>query len=351
MYQLLKPLVVLFFMPIAAAAQNFPDYEEIYVNDFAGLLSDSAKKISREKLRTFTRDTGIEFTVVTIRSMSDYGYSGEIEPFATGLFNTWGVGDANRNDGVMMLVAKDDRKMRLEVGSGYGTSKNAAMQRIVDDVILPEFRSNRFGAGIVRGIDAVIEDLTAEPPTVMERLSGLIRSAFSFLGQALSFLFYPILAGLGGLAFWMYRRYLRYSPRICPVDSSRMELLAEHWDDAHLRKGQLKEEEIDSVDYDVWRCPKCERLTIEAYKSWFSQYSACRSCNYRTLQGETEILEHATTSSTGKKKVTYTCLNCADTYAVTKIIPKKSESSSSSSSSSSSFGGGTSSGGGASGSW
>ncbi|WP_338549598.1 TPM domain-containing protein [Roseovarius phycicola] len=350
MFAFLRPFVFFLLLPVAAVAQTYPHYDDLYVNDFAGLLSDTAKQASREKLWDFKRDTGIEFTVVTIRSFSEYGYSGEIEPFATGLFNTWGVGNADRNDGVMMLISKEDRKMRLEVGSGYGASKNSAMQRIIDDVILPEFRSNRFSAGIVLGIDAVIEDLTAEPITLTEKIGGWVQALFVFLGKVVNFLFYPILAGLAGFAVWMYRRFLWYRARICPADSSKMELLAEHWDDAHLRDGQLKEEEINSVDYDVWRCPKCERLTIEAYKTWFSQYSACRSCKFRTLQGETEILEHATTQSTGKKKITYTCLNCDDTYAVTKVIPKKSESSSSSSSSSS-FGGGSSSGGGASGSW
>ena len=166
MFAFLKPLVFFLLLPVAVAAQTYPDYDDLYVNDFAGLLSDTAKQASREKLRDFKRDTGIEFTVVTIRSFSDYGYSGEIEPFATGLFNNWGVGNSDRNDGVMMLISKEDRKMRLKVGSGYGTSKNSAMQRIIDDVMLPEFRSNRFGAGNMQGIDAVIEDLTAEPLTL-----------------------------------------------------------------------------------------------------------------------------------------------------------------------------------------
>lgn len=152
MFAFLRPFVFFLLLPLAVTAQTFPDYEDLYVNDFAGLLSDTAKQASRKKLREFKRETGIEFTVVTIRSFSDYGYSGEIEPFATGLFNTWGVGNADRNDGVMMLISKEDRKMRLEVGSGYGTSKNSAMQRVIDDVILPEFRSNRFSAGIVLGI-------------------------------------------------------------------------------------------------------------------------------------------------------------------------------------------------------
>ena len=337
-------------IPVAALGQTYPNYQEIYVNDFADLLTDEDEDRLRNKLRSLRSNDGIEFTVVTIKTMRDYGHDGDIEPFATGLFNSWGVGNAERNDGIMMLVAKDDRKIRIEVGSGYGQSKNRPMKKIIDDIILPQFKASNFAYGIVLGVDAVIEEVTRPPLTASERVQSWLVAIWNGILAVLKFLFWPLIAGGAGLATWLYRRYLRYKPRICPVDRSKMQLLAEDWDDEHLRQGQLKEEELESVDYDVWVCPSCDHRTIEAYKSWFSRYKACRSCGYKTLEGNSTTLKSATTTSTGLKRVDYDCQNCGEAYSVEEVIPKVSKSSSSSGGSSS-FGGGSSSGGGASGSW
>ncbi len=330
------------------AAQTYPDYDDLYVNDFAGLLTTDQQGTIRDRLTQLRETTGIEFTVVTISWMSDYGHNGSIESFATGLFNHWGVGNAARNDGVMMLVSRYDREMRSEVGTGYGTVKNAPIKRIIDKTIIPHFKQDDYGTGIEKGVAAVIHDLTGAWPgetTLAQKAKGTTSRFFSALGYFL----YPIGAGLAGFGYWLYRRAKRYRARCCPVDGSKMQMLAEHWDDQHLKPGQIREEQLESVDYDVWECPECQHRTIEAYKAWFKKYGACRSCGYRTLEGETTILDSATTTSTGRKRVAYTCLNCDGSYAVEMVIPKVSKSSSSSGGSS--FGGGSSSGGGASGSW
>ena len=342
-------VLCLYAFPVTA--QTYPDYSEIYVNDFAELLSHSEKAAIRADLQELREKRDIEFTVVTIRYMSDYGHHGTIEPFATGLFNHWGVGDANRNDGVMMLIARYDRKMRIEVGSGYGTSKDVSLRQIIDNTITPQFKSGNYADGIADGVAAVIYDLIGEYPgeidgTITQKARGFVTRLIDTLKWALI----PVGGALSAFGWWMYRRWSRFRKRRCPVDGVKMQLLAEHWDDKHLNEGERTEEELKSVDYDVWLCPDCEHLTIEAYKSWFSRYSACRNCNYKTLEGTTTILQSATTTSTGRKRIDYECHHCTENYSVTKTIPKVSKSSSSSGGSSS-FGGGSSSGGGASGSW
>ncbi|MEO3414685.1 TPM domain-containing protein [Roseovarius sp. CAU 1744] len=333
----------------ASLAQTYPAYEELYVNDFADLLTDADEDEIRGDLRELRNELGIEFTVVTIGRMGDYGHDGAIEPFATGLFNHWGVGNASRNDGVMMLVSRYDREMRIEIGSGYGDAKNAPMKEIIDNVIIPNFRQDDYAGGIAAGVDAVIYDLTGSwhgeygAPFYVKAWNALMR-IISWLGSWI----YVIAAPLLLLPVQAYRRWKRNHPRTCPNDGSEMHRLDEGWDDSHLQEGQITEENLKSVDYDVWQCPQCEHVTIEAYRAWFSQYGACRSCKFRTLEGDTTTVEPATTSSTGKQRIDYQCHHCHDTYTVWRTIPKKSKSSSSSSSS---FGGGSSSGGGASGSW
>lgn len=349
--RILRIVVLALVFPVfySASAQQYPAYTELFVNDFAELLPAEDEDRIRSKLVELREKKGIEFTVVTIHSMNDFGHSADIEPFATGLFNHWGVGNAERNDGVMMLIAVDDRRMRIEVGSGYGASKNVPMGNIIDTIITPRFKKDDFVGGIEHGVDAVIKDITGSWPgeydaNVAQKIGGTLKRLLDWVGNWI----YALLAPVTALAVRALRRWQRNKPRLCPSDGSQMTRLNEEWDDKHLQKGEITEERLKSVDYDVWVCGKCDHVTVEGYKSWFSPYGACRSCGYRTVEGDTTILQSATTSSTGLKRIDYHCHNCGDRWSATRTIPKKS---SSSSSSGSSFGGGSSSGGGSSGSW
>jgi len=347
---LLLTLVACFVWINAALAADYPNYDELYVNDFAFLLSEQEELKIREKLVELRRDHGIEFTVVTIDSMFSYAHNGQIEPFATGLFNHWGVGDAERNDGVMMLVAVNDRLMRIEVGSGYGSDKNTPMKNIIDTVITPHFKKGDYFTGINTGVDYVFHNLTGQWPgeadaTGVEKALNATRRTVDRIGAWI----YAVWAAAAGAAVLLFRRWKRNRPRRCPNDGSKMERIQEDLDDDYLQAGQITEERLKSKDYDVWCCMRCDHRTIEGYKNLFSRYGACRSCNYKTLESDSTILESATTTSTGKKRIDYSCHHCHDSWSVTRVIPKKS--SSSSSSGGSSFGGGSSSGGGASGSW
>ncbi|TCK99826.1 uncharacterized protein BXY66_3530 [Shimia isoporae] len=343
-------LVTLISVAVPAIAADLPSYDELYVNDFAFVLSQDEEQVIREKLVEIRNDHGIEFTVVTIDSMFSYGHNGQIEPFATDLFNHWGVGDASRNDGVMMLIALNDRVMRIEVGSGYGSDKNIPMKNIIDSVITPHFKKDAYFEGINRGVDHVFRNLTGYWPgeadaTGMEKTINAARRTVDGIGAWI----YAIWAALAGGAYVLFRKWQRNRPRRCPNDGSKMERIQEDLDDDYLKAGQITEERLKSVDYDVWCCMRCDHHTVEGYKSLFTRYGACRSCGYKTLESDSTILESATTTSTGLKRVDYNCKNCHDSWSVKRVIPKRSESSSSSGGSS--FGGGSSSGGGASGSW
>jgi uncharacterized protein len=250
----------------------------------------------------------------------------------------------------MLLVARDDRQMRIELGAGYPRSMDGKMQDIIDDDILPLFRKADFGHGVEDGVGAVVRVLEREfrPPGPLPFLDQAQDRTRDILDQLGAWVF-ALYAGAAVLAFRLYRAWMRRKPRICPVDGNRMVLLEEDWDDNHLQQGQRTEERLGSVDYDVWDCPACNHLTVEGYRAWFSRYGACRACGFRTVEGTTTVLEHATTTSEGLKRIDYHCHNCNDDYSVTRSIPRKSDSDSGSSRSS--FGGGSSSGGGASGRW
>ena len=124
-----------------AKAETFPAHSDLFVNDHAGVLDPAAEDGLRATLGALATETGIEMTVLTIRSRDDYDPSASIEAFATGLFNDWGIGRADRNDGILVLVATADREMRIELGSAYGQGYDVLAQDIISRFFLPDFRA------------------------------------------------------------------------------------------------------------------------------------------------------------------------------------------------------------------
>ena len=149
---------------------------------------------------------------------------------------------------------------------------------------------------------------------------------------------------------------LRNMPRTCPsCNSSISSKLSEDQEDHYLQAGQIKEEELGSIDYDVWLC-HCGQTVIDYY-SQKSSYSECPQCNYHAFGvSSSHMIEAPTYSSNGLGLRVSECQHCGYTtkvnYTIPKLTPPSSSSSSgSSSSSSSSFGGGSSGGAGAGGNW
>ncbi len=149
------------------------------------------------------------------------------------------------------------------------------------------------------------------------------------------------------------RRALRNHPRNCKGCSNTLVKLDEKADDAHLTKPQLMEEQLNSVDYDVWYCSSCSAKEVLSYKNSFSKYSECGSCHTRAYYLFKDVtLVSATYDSTGTGEKTYLCKYCGNSKTSTYTIARKERSSSSSGGgSSSSFGGGSSGGGGSGSSW
>ena len=163
----LHVLLLPMLMQGSAQAQNgYPVYNDTRVNDFANLLSPPEVAELRELFGRLKEQQGIEAVVVTIQAMGDYPVGAQtIESFATGLFNTWGVGDRMKNNGVMILVAVKDRKVRIELGSGYDQSLEQTMADVIQTRIIPCFKQNDYPGGILNGAKAVAEALGLPTPT------------------------------------------------------------------------------------------------------------------------------------------------------------------------------------------
>jgi uncharacterized membrane protein YgcG len=176
--RILAVAIMLAFLTLAQkgvtvfAQGGYPEPTDPYINDYAGLLSNEDAVDIRTLFTNLKREHGVEATVVTINSIRDYDRGDKtIESFASNLFNTWGIGDKERNNGVLILVAVNDRKMRIEVGSGYGDSQDANMQEVINEHMLPNFKREQYSYAIYRGAQAVVGKLTGEWPEDLRRIT------------------------------------------------------------------------------------------------------------------------------------------------------------------------------------
>jgi uncharacterized protein len=144
--------------PLAAQPQ-FPELTGRVV-DNADILTPEAEAALTAKLEVLETQTQRQLVVATVPDLqgydiSDYGYQ---------LGRAWGLGDAERNDGALLLVAPNDRKVRIEVGYGLeGYLTDAFSALIIQNAILPRFRENDYPGGIMAGTDAIIAQLQLPP--------------------------------------------------------------------------------------------------------------------------------------------------------------------------------------------
>lgn len=142
---------------------GYPKSENKYINDFAKAIDAVDAEKIKKALETVEEQTGIEICVVTINSINDYqGTEVNFEKFATGLFNTWGIGKQDKNNGVLLLAAIKDRKVRIELGSGYPSSHNQIAAQIIKVDIVPYFKQGQYSRGIYEGSMAIVKNLTKE---------------------------------------------------------------------------------------------------------------------------------------------------------------------------------------------
>ncbi len=138
----------------------YPNPDEGYVTDLANLLSDEQQERLESLLSAREKKTGVEIVVVTINSIKDFpGTSNRsIEEFAKALFDTYGIGNMPKNDGVLLLVAIKDRKARIELGAGYGHKRDSESSRIMNKKIIPSFKKARYAKGIIKGTESLAHE-------------------------------------------------------------------------------------------------------------------------------------------------------------------------------------------------
>jgi uncharacterized protein len=149
-------------LALPSAARDVP-FLSGRVNDDAHLLDASDAQSLESILKTYDEKTGRQIVVLTVPSLE----GDPLEDFSIKVARAWKLGRKGQNDGILILVAKDDHKARIEVGYGLeGTLPDALAGRIIRDEMVPRFRNNAYGPGIIAAANAVIRVLngTYSPP-------------------------------------------------------------------------------------------------------------------------------------------------------------------------------------------
>lgn len=215
---MLRTVLLCLFLPLAAMAQSLPAPMSDRVNDFADLLPPASEARIEEMLRLGREETGVHVVVVTMERIADFGGAGQrIEDYAKTLFNAWGVGDPVRNDGILILVARQDREMRIALGSGYEVIWDNAAQRVIDRHFLPAFREDRYADGIEAGVPATF-DLIARP-----YLAGLPPPQEAAPRGDIVQVILGVIVALGAVSLIFRRRLgnLIYGFKTCPACGAR----------------------------------------------------------------------------------------------------------------------------------
>lgn len=399
-------LLLWLIVPTALSAQTYtvqtvpnPKLLGGYVSDPDDILDEADEGRLNALCAKIEDSATAQIAVVILQSIG----TENPKDFATRLFNAWGIGYADKDNGLLVLTVMDQRRTEFETGYGMeAVLPDAICYRIGMQELVPHFREGEYGQGLIAALSRMGEiildpDAQADIQSEMDRVSradrprglwvlwGYLALAgllflvnlvwngahlwskedlhdkymairkFHWLGWAFLFplpflLFYFINRGL--------LNRLRNQTRYSKITGAPMRKMSEGEDDSFLEPGQIIEEQIGSVDYDVWVTDSKDDALILRYATRFSKYKPCPKCGFKTYYlARTETLRAATYSRAGKGQHVFECKNCGYQKVDTFSIAKKAKASGGGFSSGGggfsggSFGGGSSGGGGAGVSW
>lgn len=315
-----------------------------------------------QKLRTAT---GVQAAVVVLPNMDG---DSDVDTYATDLFTLWGIGDKDKDNGLLLLVSVGDRKYVIRTGYGIEDAlPDAICGRIERNIMVPAFEKGDYSGGIraaVDNISSVLSDPTfrdemLEDIAAQEREDWMsvlwLYIGFCVTATLITFVWLLValcgvrgktpydkyqatrtLSRVSGACAWftlgmtllvyiplrMIMRGWRNGAHYCSNCGTKMRKLDEKSDNEYLTPAQDAEERIKSVDYDVWLCPKCGTTEIYRFDE-DSGYSECPYCHARTCRFVRDtVMQRPTQDQEGVGVKTYTCLNCKKTHSIAYKIAK-----------------------------
>jgi uncharacterized protein len=201
----LSTLVATLFFVTRAEALAVPKLEG-RVNDYADLLSPEAEERVKRNLEAHEKATGQQFVVLTIKSLE----GDPLEDFSIRTVEAWKVGREKQDDGLLLLVVKDDRKVRIEVGHGLeGSITDAFSSRVIRSVLVPSFKTGDYAGGIEGALNVLMRHETGgaadlPEPASPQKSSRKVSPLFALLLFVLPFLipFFVLSRLSGGRGRW-----------------------------------------------------------------------------------------------------------------------------------------------------
>lgn len=386
------------------------------VADPEGFLSEQTRHNVNQRLISLRQQTTAEVAVAVVGSIGDE----PIEDWAEQVFTSSGIGKKDKDNGVLLVIAVDDHQTRIQAGYGVeGILTDAACSKIIRSRIVPAMKENNVDEA-VNGATMLISEAMTDPAVADELKStqgegGAISAIskdvlFDFLflvaGSAFvvalilfcydlvfttrrrpdyydkaelwrsrrkTYLILGIVSFGTGLIFWLLARWIyniwRTKRRKCPTCGHRMERLPEDKDNELLSASQDFEEQLNTVDYDVWECPHCGTIERFPFITKQTKYTECPACHTIAMYLKCDtVLQQPTTRRAGSGERLYECQFCHHQHREGYRIPKKEDMSGAAAILGASilsgggghsgggggfggFGGGATGGGGASGSW
>jgi len=194
----------IFFFNGTAHAYTSPGTPSGYVNDFANVIREPVESELQEILRQYAASTTNEIAVTTVKTIGD----DYIENYAVELFKEWGVGSKKNDNGVLILIATDDRQLRIEVGYGLeGAIPDSVADRIIRETMVPSLKEGDYDNAAMNGVLGVMEAARNEyvadsqPPSqdALEWFGGLFIFAILALQWLLAILARTKSWWLGGI--------------------------------------------------------------------------------------------------------------------------------------------------------
>ncbi len=337
----------------AHTLQSIPDPKRSatgYVSNPDGVLSSAEVQHLNQQIAQMESALSVQIAVVLVNSIGNQ----DPKDFSTRLFETWGIGYQDKDNGLLIFTVMDQRRTEFETGYGLeGVLPDISCYRIGMQELVPHFREGNYAQGISATL-ARMQEVMSDPESreyirsnreipdsevfldilsiyivinlIFHLIIGLVifltlRSKQDFYDKymqvkkyTLSFIwmiFFPLLYIPVYFLIKKLLHRLRNAPRFSPVNGRSMIKLDEELDDQFLEAGQVTEEEVGSVDYDVWITDDADDVLILRYAKRFSKYSNCPKCGYKTYyHARTETIMPATYSNAGKGRKIYTCKNC-----------------------------------------
>lgn len=367
-------------MAVAVFARDYTPQEltnpniadrRVYVADPGNMVSPQVKSQVNSLLWNLRQKTDAEVVVAVVPSIGDT----PIEDFSTELFEEWGIGKSDKDNGVLILIAPEQRRARIATGYGVeGLLPDISAKKIVERSIVSNMRNGDLDAAVLASATDVAtvlsdptaaEELKSSQGEAWERGGGDLTTADikKFVGYlALLFLAFSIILfftdwsksrkedryhaamvwhrhratfwilaacslGMGLpvalLAEWMRRR-VRNKPMKCPNCGTQMHKLSEEEDNTKLTPAQDFEEKLNTVDYDVWECPNCGTIERYPFKTNQMKYTECPACHTVAMcLVRDHTLQPATTRSEGVGEKVYECQFCHHQNRTRYRIPRK----------------------------